>query len=147
TVNDVLLTTNKAPSIALGGGIYNYGNLTLTNTTLARNSAYYGGGISNAFATANLTNVTLSGNTAIAYGGGMDNIAAKANLTNVTLSGNSAGRDNNPSGNIFNEGIPDTHLNLTNVLLDNAPQSGNCYFQTPPDSADASLSSDHTCQF
>jgi hypothetical protein len=129
---------------ALGGGIYNYGNLTLTNVTLYNNTAHYGGGMSNAFATANVTNVTFSGNTATAYGGGLDNIQSTLNLTNVTLSGNAAGSG---GGGILNENFTNTHLNLKNVLVAQSASGDNCFFQKAPDTSDHNLSSDASCNF
>ncbi|MGO9914629.1 MAG: beta strand repeat-containing protein, partial [Isosphaeraceae bacterium] len=70
-----------------GGGVDNYGTVTLTNVALTGNSAFIGGGIQN-YGTATLANVTLSGNAANT-GGGIENDGT-ATLTNVTLSGNSA---------------------------------------------------------
>jgi predicted outer membrane repeat protein len=138
------LHDNTGIGNALGGGIYNYGNLTLTNVTLYKNIARYGGGMSNAFATANVTNTTFSGNTATAYGGGLDNISSTLNLTNVTFSGNSAGSG---GGGIFNENFASTHLNLKNVLLAKSASGGNCFFQKVPDTSDHNLSSDASCNF
>lgn len=143
TLTDVTIDENSGVGTSLGGGIYNYGNLTLTNATLNGNSAYYGAGMSNAFSTANLTNVTVSGNSALAYGGGIDNIAATLYLTNVTLSGNSAGG----GGGILNQNIANTNLYLKNVIFANSPTGNNCNFQKAPISSDHSLSSDASCNF
>jgi predicted outer membrane repeat protein len=139
-----MLTGNKGVGEGLGGGIYNYGHLTLTNVTLNKNTAYYGGGLSNAFSTADLTNVTLTGNSVVAYGGGIDNLAATLDLTNVTMSGNSAGSG---GGGIFNESVSTPHLNLTNVIVAKSPSGGNCKFDHAPDSATSNLSTDATCGF
>jgi parallel beta-helix repeat protein len=91
------------------GGIYNYGNLTLTNCTvsgnqtialynyiggtltitdsmLSGNSGDFGGALYNS-GTAILTNCTLNGNSA-AYGAGLYDLGI-ATLTTCTLSGNS----------------------------------------------------------
>jgi LPXTG-site transpeptidase (sortase) family protein len=73
-----------------GGGIYNSGTATLTNVTFSDNSAgQEGGGIFNSNSSPALTNVTFSGNTA-SYGGGMHNLNSSPTLTNVTFSGNTA---------------------------------------------------------
>jgi hypothetical protein len=54
-----------------GGGMFNGGTLTITNSTLSDNSASNdGGGISNIYGTLTLTNSTLSSNSAL-YGGGV----------------------------------------------------------------------------
>jgi hypothetical protein len=81
-----------------GGGIYNFGNLTLTQSTLSGNSATFdGGGISN-FGTVTLTQSTISGNSA-GTGGGIYNFG-NLTLAQSTLSGNSAIN----GGGIFNLG-------------------------------------------
>ncbi len=79
-----------------GGGIYNAGTLTVTNSTLSANSASYGGGIYNA-RTLTVTNSTLSANIA-SYGGGIYNDGSLT-IANSTLSSNSAGGS---GGGIFN---------------------------------------------
>ena len=77
-----------------GGGIYNSGTLTLTNSTVSgNNTGEDGGGISNANAgTVTLTNSTVSGNNAGDGGGGIRN-SGTLTLTNSTVSGNNAGGD------------------------------------------------------
>jgi hypothetical protein len=86
---------------AEGGGIANYGTLTLTNATLSGNSAdsnnvaARGGGIYNG-GNLTLTNVNLLNNSAYSFdyggfGGGIFNkSSATLTLTNATLSGNRA---------------------------------------------------------
>ncbi|MDR0769804.1 MAG: hypothetical protein LBE75_01195 [Burkholderiales bacterium] len=75
---------------AQGGGIYNAGTLTLTNSTVSGNSTYNGGGIYSA-GTLTLTNSTVSGNTARYDGGGIYSAGALT-LTNSTVSDNVADR-------------------------------------------------------
>ncbi|MDR2016362.1 MAG: hypothetical protein LBP90_01965 [Burkholderiales bacterium] len=77
----------------LGGGIYNEGTLTLTNSTVSGNTTdRSGGGIHNDVnATLTLTNSTVSGNTTTDYGGGIFNgVNATLTLTNSTVSDNTA---------------------------------------------------------
>jgi hypothetical protein len=84
-----------------GGGIRNLGTLTLTNSTVSGSS---GGSIGNS-GTATLTNSTVSENFA-SEGGGMHNgVGGTLTLTNSTVSGN--------SGGIANEGT----LTLTNSTM------------------------------
>jgi len=102
-----------------GGGIYNEGSLTLTNTTVSGNTAAptgpllggSGGGIYNA-GTLTLTNSTVSENTATdlfgGRGGGIYN-EGSLTLTNSTVSGNKAGS----GGGILNGGT----LTLTNSTV------------------------------
>jgi hypothetical protein len=80
-----------------GGGILNYGTLTLNACTLSGNNAFYGllangqgGAIYNA-GTMTLSGCTVTGNSASGYGGGIYN-AARASLTllSSTVTGNSA---------------------------------------------------------
>jgi CSLREA domain-containing protein len=55
----------------LGGGIYNSGDLTITNSTFEDNSAINGGAIYNAGGSLKITSTTFSGNTASNNGGGI----------------------------------------------------------------------------
>ena len=89
TVADSRLSENS--SSIVGGGIYNFGTLTVTSVTFSANSAVgNGGGLANNTGRAALVNVTFSGNSAL-VGGGLDNlISGTVALTNVTFSGNSA---------------------------------------------------------
>jgi predicted outer membrane repeat protein len=80
-----------------GGGIYNDGTLTVTNSTFSGNGAIYGGGIYNDDTLA-VTNSTFSGNSAD-YGGGIYN-DYMATVTNSTFSDNSANSD---GGAIYND--------------------------------------------
>jgi hypothetical protein len=84
-----------------GGGIVNFGTLSLTSCTLAGNAAGQdGGGIENQGGTLSLTRCALAGNSASRLGGGIASNGTLA-LTNCTLSGNSAGSD---GGGIFGIG-------------------------------------------
>jgi len=85
--------TGGARPLQYGGGIYNYGVLTLTNSTVSENSANSGGGVYNGPGSAlTLTNSTVSGNSAEYSGGGIYN-RTEATLTNSTVSGNTSGGD------------------------------------------------------
>src|SRR5208337_945352 len=83
-----------------GGGIYNAGALTVTNSTFTNNSAPLGngGGIDN-FGTLTVTGSTFTGNSANGggWGGGILNAAAMT-VTDSTFTSNSAGW----GGGIFN---------------------------------------------
>ncbi len=91
TVNDSTVSGNTAQT---GGGIRNEGTATLTNVTVSGNTATsFGGGIENGEngATLTVTGSTVSGNTAGGEGGGIRNVGGgTASLTNVSVSGNSA---------------------------------------------------------
>ncbi|GAX41034.1 hypothetical protein NIES4075_20020 [Tolypothrix sp. NIES-4075] len=99
-----------------GGGIYNGGTLTLTNSTLAGNSASAGGGgIFNNNGILTLTNSTLAGNSASGGGGGIYNDDGTLKLTNSTLAGNST--NSGGGGGIFNNG---TSTVSNSTLADNS---------------------------
>lgn len=93
-LNKLKLSNGEARS---GGGIFNHGSLTLTNSTVSHNetagNSYRGdgpsgGGIIN-YGNAILINSTISGNTAGSLGGGIRN-RGMLTLTNSTISGNTA---------------------------------------------------------
>jgi CSLREA domain-containing protein len=99
-----------------GGGIYNSGTLTVTNSTFSGNSAFYGGGIYNNIGTLTVTNSTFSGNFAI-YGGGIYNNIDILAITNSTFSGNSA----TYGGGIHNRG---TLTATSSTFSDNSANEG-----------------------
>jgi hypothetical protein len=100
----------------VGGGIYTFGTLSVTNCTFSNNSAVGGGGLgTEPGSTVTVTNCTFSGNSAdygggiinyatmtvtnstvygSPFGGGIDNdIGGTMTVTNCTISGNSADMD------------------------------------------------------
>ena len=118
--------TSGHPEREDGGGIYNFGTLTLTNSTLSRNSARgersgAGGGIYNRCGNLTITNSTLSDNTARGGygadgGGAIYNYKGALTVTNSTLSKNSVTSDG--GGAIYNY---DGTLTFTDgTLLDNS---------------------------
>ncbi|MBO7725389.1 MAG: hypothetical protein J6S40_02880 [Thermoguttaceae bacterium] len=78
-----------------GGGIYNSGVLTLTNCTVAGNTAAYGGGGICNLGTLTLTNCTVSGNTVNSFGGGIYNYSGKTYLYNTIIVQNTASSSGN----------------------------------------------------
>jgi hypothetical protein len=89
TLADTTIAGNHATYLA--GGIFNeYGRLALNNTTLAGNSGPAGGGIYNDYGEATIANTTLAGNSATGPGGGIYNYAGPVTINNSTLTGNSA---------------------------------------------------------
>jgi CSLREA domain-containing protein len=96
-----------------GGGIRKEGTgtLTVTNSTVKDNSSTSGGGgILNRGGTVNVTNSTLSGNSA-GGGGGIFSQGGTLTVTNSTLNNNSAA-----GGGIFSVGVT---LTITNSTLNN----------------------------
>jgi sugar lactone lactonase YvrE len=104
-----------------GGGVYNGDNLFFNQVSISGNSAgAAGGGLYNS-SKAYLYNATLDGNTTVSSGGGVANFG-NLEMTNATLSGNSA---NVYGGGLDNGGV----ATLTNVTLSNnsALQGGGIY--------------------
>jgi hypothetical protein len=83
------LTVSNGGRPLSGGGIYNEGNLMVTDCTVANNRAVLGGGISNRGLLV-VVNSTFSGNSA-GFGGGIYN-EGTATISNSTLAANAAVR-------------------------------------------------------
>lgn len=83
---------NGTANPGFGGGVYNNGNLTLTNITVDSNQTLpgaNGGGIYNNNGTLNIQNSTISNNIGATGGGGIINFfGSTLTMTNSTVSGN-----------------------------------------------------------
>ncbi len=91
TLNDATLTGGFTTFFIGGGGILNYqGTLTLNNSTVTGNNAYFGGGISSIYGTTTLNDSAISNNDAYALGGGIFSVASEMNIYGTTISGNTA---------------------------------------------------------
>lgn len=100
-INSTIIGNTVTTTDGQGGGIVNYGTLTVTGSLIAGNVAAFGAGI---FTAGNLTmtSTSLLGNTANDNGGGLyNNIggAAPVSVTNCTISGNFGGRF---AGGVYN---------------------------------------------
>ncbi|MCX2682066.1 T9SS type A sorting domain-containing protein [Galbibacter sp. EGI 63066] len=92
-----------------GGGIANIGTISLTNVKVSGNTAINGGGISGLIDLV-MVNVEISGNTSTQNGGGIYNFGT-SELINVTLANNTAG---NEGDGIYNDmGL----VNITNSIV------------------------------
>ena len=152
-----------------GGGIYNNGILTITNSTVSGNIATakgfcFGGGIYNNFGTVMINKSTISGNSAAGFfltgeGGGVYN-SGTMTISNSTVSGNIArvgggisngGRlainNSTISGNgaAFHGGGIEGSATLQNSIVANSPKGGNCLGTMT--SKGYNLSGDNTCNF
>src|SRR5215211_372503 len=90
TLDSLVLAHGMSPFGSMGGGIFNAGALTVTNSTISENSAAYGGGIFNEGGTVTMIDSTLSYNDAYMYGGGVYSQGGTLTLSNGTLSNNNA---------------------------------------------------------
>src|SRR5262249_42760712 len=104
---------------AFGGGIFNQGTLTISNTTISENGDDDGGGgIANS-GTLTMSNSTISHNRSLPYypGGGIEN-SGTATISSSTISRNEA----RYGGGIFNRGT----LHMRDTIL-----AGNAALDSP----------------
>ena len=160
TIEDCSIIDNHGRD---GGGIYNSGQLTMNRCTVANNAAYgQGGGIYMYFpggeghpaATLDLTNCTISGNTAIDGDGGGIYCGTEMHLLNCTITGNSATDETAKGGGFANYAQQTAYFNncivanntATDASTNNGYSSGvvvsggynidsenSCYFDEPTD--------------
>jgi VCBS repeat-containing protein len=93
-----------------GGAVWNFGNMTVANSSFYNNTSNWGGGFLN-FNTASLENTTISGNHSNS-GGGAFYTTTDVALTNVTIADNTAGI----GAGIYNNG---GDISLKNTILAN----------------------------
>lgn len=142
TISNSLFISNVA-SAADGGGIYSQGALTLTNVTLSGNSAILGGGggIANHEGTATLNNSTFNGNSAN-LGGGIYSygLGTPTAVINSTFSGNSA----TEGGAIYINEYGDLTLNNSTLSGNSAINGGGIFFYRSSATVNASMLSGNT---
>jgi hypothetical protein len=144
-LDHVTIENNQAADnqAGYGGGIFNAGHLTMTNSTISGNSSVMGGGGIYNLGNADLAGLVVDGNTAPkAHGGGIYNYndAAILTLTNSTLKNNQsmlgAGLSNdggkaNVTGTTFKDNAAEStgggilNTNWAILVLINATVSGN----------------------
>jgi len=108
TVTHTSITGNTA---GIGGGISNFGSLAVANSTIANNTAQDGGGIGNA-GSLSVTNSIIRDNTSV-YGGGISIHhvdTALTKVTNSTIADNTVSRE---GGGIYSGTGPLTVSNST----------------------------------
>ena len=158
TIVNSTLTGNHNPAdqgSGYGGGISTYGGklpgyVSVSNSTISGNSAFYGGGgISGGFSGLTIVNSTISGNATgdpdYGYGGGI--AASSVMITNSTISGNSAsysgggiassghavianstlsGNSASSGGGIYNA-YQNSALEISNTILNAGPLGENIF--------------------
>ena len=114
------LTISRGSTTGNGGGLDNYGAVTLTDCTISDNSAGDGGGLWSG-GTATLTDCTIAANVASFAGGGLyfSTSSAAITMTSCTVTGNTADLD----GGLDNYGPVTATLNDTIVAGNNYPSS------------------------
>jgi hypothetical protein len=134
--NDGILTISNSNLIYnngtnAGGAIYNHGTLTVITSTLLSNSAgLYGGGIYN-YETLSVSSSTLSGNETYSGGGIYTTGGTTTTVTTSTFYGNIASHASYPSdngGGIYSSGL----MTMTNNTLSNnsADSAGGGLYKT-----------------
>ena len=145
-VTDSTISGNSSGS-GLGGGLFaSGGTLTMSNSTVANNTASAGGGIFGSSAALTLSNVTVTGNTATApagVGGGLGVAGGSLTLTNGTVTGNRA-FGLSIGGGISNTGATVT-LRNTIVAGNTASTGADCGGLTAITSAGHNIDGENTC--
>ena len=89
--NLTITNTTIAENIGKQGGILNSNSLIIANSAIIDNQGDRGGGLSQKYSgDTTLTNVTISGNSAITQGGGIDNNRGTITINNSTITNNTA---------------------------------------------------------
>ena len=107
TLQNISVTHGSATD---GGGLFNYGTVTIIHSVFSNNSATRGGGVANSNVSATLTisHSAFSNNSATSSGGGILNVGTLT-IANSTFSNNSA----NYGGGLTNRSGTATLLNST----------------------------------
>ncbi|MFI5364600.1 MAG: choice-of-anchor Q domain-containing protein [Candidatus Binatia bacterium] len=120
TVTNSTFSDNSASAGAGGGGIWAGGTVTVTNSTFSGNSAGGAGGGIFSNGTLAVTNSTFFGNTAGA-GGGISNAGGTVTVTNSTFSSNSGG---NIGGGIYSYATGTVTVTNSTFSDNSAPSGG-----------------------
>ena len=147
TLEKVAVKGNNTISDYGGGGIWSKGGtLNLTDSTVSGNSAGVVGGVLQESGTATITNTTISGNKAAKYGGGVLAYDSVINVRNSTISSN---KSNSLGGGILTAGAASTVLVKNTIVAGNSlvncgdiGQFGGVIF-----SQGNNISSDESCPF
>jgi len=112
--------SNNIATASCGGGVMvGKSNFTITGGKISGNSAISGGGLFYSSTVANISNVTISGNTASDAGGGVFANAATLNMTDVSITGNTAATDGGGVFYLANASDGQQAFTMTGGLIDN----------------------------
>ena len=109
-----------------GGGIGNYGTMTVTSSDISNNNAILGGGIYNSGSGVNIENSNINSNTATTEtgsGGGIYNTGSDFNIDNSNINSNTATESGGGVENFGNLIITDSTINY-NIVTDNIRGNG-----------------------
>ncbi len=127
TVSDSTVSNNT--SSFGGGGIFNTGTLTVSDSTVSNNTSYSGGGIESEFATLTVTNSTLAGNTASQFGGGIyvyDSYDPSQPIAATITNSTLSGNSAPFGGGISSDQGP---VAMGASIVANSATGGDCYFE------------------
>jgi CSLREA domain-containing protein len=129
TITNGNVTTNN------GGGILNFGTLTISDSTISANSARFGGGIANGQGILTITDSTISGNTAMFRGGGVRNADGLSVIEHSTITKNTAPSEGSGISSFGNTNTSTEVLSTivsanTNTDVDLAPDIGTNSFDS-----------------
>ncbi|MDR0459369.1 MAG: InlB B-repeat-containing protein [Coriobacteriales bacterium] len=113
------ISNNVATASSGGGVMVGKSNFTITGGTISGNSAISGGGLFYSSTVANISNVTITGNTASDAGGGVFANAATLNMTDVSITGNTAATDGGGVFYLANASNGQQAFTMTGGLIDN----------------------------
>jgi hypothetical protein len=130
---------NGNSASAEGGGMFDSGSATVTNSTFIGNKAYVGGGMYKHLKGPILSNCLFSKNTSSSDGGGMYNSYCKSAVTNCTFIGNTAGAN---GGGMFNRGDSPT---LTNCIFWGNADNNGMYESAQIDFETGNVSVNYSC--
>ncbi len=117
TVEDCTISGNKAGE---GGGVSSTGTFTMDGGTISGNSAFNGGGVSVTAGDFTMDRGTISGNIVTAWGGGVMNYG-DFTMNGGTISGNSA---NNGGGGVDSHSLSANFIMNGGTILGNSASSG-----------------------
>ena len=108
-----------------GGGIINFGTLSLENCTVSSNSAVFGGGVANwDLGNLTLSNCVVSSNSAFEGGGGINNYGTLVIVVGSTISGNVLGPPGLPGASLYGSGVHGGSLIISNSTV--SSNQGGC---------------------
>ena len=113
-LSGVTIANGRPTDSNFGGGIFNLGTVTVSNSTFSNNTAIgASGAIDNTNGTLTVTNSTFSNNTARS-GGAIENFQGTVTVTGSTFTGNSAGGNGGALFNFFDSTMTVTGSTFTN---------------------------------
>ena len=132
TLSGITIQNGVASGTGRGGGIQNFGDLTLNNLTITGNQAYNGGGIANDWGSLVINNSTIHHNSTTGNSGAGIISSGPLTITNTTISDNWTTGEVGAGGGIGVFAHATTLINCT-IVDNDATFSGGGIYINPPD--------------